>query len=223
MIVRIQQFEVADAERLAGWPDFGVAGSVRYDWPSGTDAFEILVRDADERHLPVPAFQRRDHLRSLIWPIVSALTDADVSVVARLDGPLVTGELLGAYEYLTDPAGSGRFGLSAVEKLDPSPASVVTSVRIEPVGGTLASLCEDLNVGLARSVRLRVFGVPGELVNPLLDTSDPDDERWGEILDQSSFVLQTIAGLDGLQVITRRFGPQEISQRLGNLAEIKRR
>jgi len=63
-------------------------------------------------------------------------------------------------------------------------------------------------------VRLRAFAVPEELVNPLLDTGEMDDQRWPEILSQMAFVVAPAAGMDAIQVITARYSAAEFTARL---------
>jgi len=121
-------------------------------------------------------------LRALLSPLADTLREAGSSIVIRLDGPLAPGELPAAFAHLTDARGGGRFAISATAKLDAAPAAAEDgSVRIEAAGKALAAICGDARLGIDRGVRLRVFCVPEQMVNPLLDVAELDDERWPEI------------------------------------------
>jgi hypothetical protein len=215
MIVRIQQFQVSDSERFAGWPDSGPTGPIRYAWPAGTNAFEISILESDEQQHAVATGERRAHLRAAIGPIADALRAEGDELVARLDGPLAPGELFAACKYLTDEQGGGRFAISPAAKLDRAPAMSPGGIRIEMTAASLAALCADPGLGIDRGVRLRVFSIPAALVNPLLDTAELDDERWAEIMPQTTFVLRNTHGLDAVHVVTR-LGPEEFSAKLGS-------
>ncbi|HSU69345.1 MAG TPA: hypothetical protein VLJ39_20840, partial [Tepidisphaeraceae bacterium] len=108
----------------------------------------------------------------------------------------------------------GRFAVSPVRKLETEPVEEIASIRVQQPVAAISTLCADPALGLERSVRLRVFAVREELVNPLLDVDTTEDERWGEILDASGFLLSTTYGLRSLQVRTRRLSPSEIKSRL---------
>ena len=216
MIVRIQQFEATDAERFAGWADLGAVGAIRCPWPTDACAFELSVLEQDEQNRPVAQENRRARLRALVAPLADSLRTANEALVVRLDGPVAPGELLGAFTYLTDASGTGRFAISAAEKLDAQPIPAGGGVRIELSADALGALCADMRVGIDRNVRLRVFSIPLVLVNPLLDTADLDDERWPELLPQAGFVLQNTHGLDALHVVARR-PTEELSRRLASL------
>src|SRR5213079_18043 len=96
-------------------------------------------------------------------------------------------ELAGEFSHLTDARGYGRFSISSVEKLTVEPGAIAGSVRLQVLPQRFTSLCADPAVGLERSVRLRVFSVPEFLVNPLLDITYLEDERWDEVLEESAF------------------------------------
>jgi hypothetical protein len=214
MIVRIQQFPVQDAERLGGWPWHGPAGPIRYDWPSDTSAFELAVRESNEWGKPIPASERRDHLKSVIPTLLHILKTSEESIVLRFDGPLADGELIGLFNHLTDYEGYGRFSISAIDKLDATPSISMGSIRIEMQFDRILALCSDPGVNLESSVRLRAFAVPEELVNPLLDTAALDDERWPQIIPHAGFILQPTGGMDAVHVLTSRFTPKEFSERV---------
>jgi hypothetical protein len=71
-----------------------------------------------------------------------------------------------------------------------------------------------LDLGLERNVRLRLFGVPEALVNPLLDIDDLDDERWAEILPRAGVMVGTVRTLQAIHLLTGRSAPAEIRMRL---------
>jgi hypothetical protein len=218
MIVRINQIDVHHAEQQAGWPGDGPAGPIEYPWPEGTLAFELLILPADEQNQPLARPFRQAQLRQLVPDVIAALQQDDdkrsEQTVVRLDGPLAAGEMVDAFKHLTDARGYGRYCCSPAEKFDDEPLHPTMSLRLHIGGPRLANLCADPNVGLERSVRLRAFSVPGELVNPLLDISDGGDERWDEILSHSSFVLSNTRAMQSLHIITRRFSPDETRARL---------
>jgi uncharacterized membrane protein YgcG len=214
MIVRIQQFQVIDAERFAAWPPQGETAPIRAPFPPRTNAFELSVLEKDEQGRGVPMEKRRDHLRTLVSPLADALKEAaESATVLRLDGRLSPRELPAAFKYLTDAEGFGRFAFSSAEKLEPGPAPVSGSIRIEAGGPALAAICGDPQLGIDRNVRMRLFCVPAELVNPLLDTADADDERWPDIFAAAHFLIQNTHGLDALHVITRMVA-DEVSNRI---------
>jgi hypothetical protein len=214
MIVRINQFDPPRARQLAGWGDDSVVGEMHYGWPTDTHAFELVILESDEQQQRLTEAFRQRQLRQLLPEVISTFREPGEAVVLRLDGPLLRGELLGAMLHLTEPTGAGRFALGAVEKLDASPRGVCTSVRIHAPPERIAAICSDPGIGLERSVRLRAICLPLALVNPLLDVSELDDERWAEILPQASFVLSTTRQMHSLHLLTRRFDPVETRTRL---------
>lgn len=216
MIVRINQFDAARAEQEAGWAPFGFMGPLAYHWPADTKAYEVFVLDRDEAGRPLAEDFRRQQMRHLIPQAVVALAEPGEQVVVRLDGPIAEGELLGAFNHLTEPDGQGRFAVSEVHKYDPDPHETIASVRIQPAPARLAALAGDLRIGLHRSVRLRAFAVPADFVNPLLDAGPADDERWPELLSRAGFVLDAARGLKALHVLTRRFDAPTVKSRLMN-------
>lgn len=215
MIVRINQIDVAAAEPAAGW-DLGTPrGGIEFTWPLRTFAYQILVLDHDEKHQPLSIAFRQGQTRQLIPQVIAALdTPEQERTVLRLDGLLANDELVPVFGYLADPMLCQRYAVSQVQKLDPNPQPLLASVRLVPTPPLVTSLCTDAQLGLGRSVRLRAFGVPEVLVNPLLDTNDVDDERWREILPRSAFVLSTTADLLSLLVWTPRFDPAQTKRRV---------
>jgi hypothetical protein len=214
MIVRLQQFDIAQAEELGGWPDFGHTGRLGYEWPSETGAFEIVIANSDESGRSINPRFRRDHLRSVIPTLAHALKQPDEKMVARLDGPCAPGELFAALGHLPPPEMLGRFAISPVAKLDPAPSVVMASVRIEMDFERLEMLCSDPGLNLEDSVRLRLFLASEELVNPLLEVDEADDPRWAEILPSASVIIQPVGGMDSIQIITPRYGAGDFAPRI---------
>jgi hypothetical protein len=216
VIVRINQLPVAQAEADA-WPG-NTAGSLRgpigYAWPDDARAFEVLVREIDEQQQPLGEPFRQAQVRQLIPQVVAALREPGEQVVVRLDGPVSPRELLPSLCHLTDSAGNGRFMVSELAKLDPTPQEMMASVRMQPSEAGLVALCGDAELGLERSVRLRLFGVPEPLVNSLLDIHFAGDGRWAEVLDGAGFVLNAGSQLRALYVITRRLDAAQFKARL---------
>ena len=215
MIVRINQLPVEQAE-AESWSGGGgpLRGTIAYAWPEGTRAFEVLVLDRDEQQRPLSEPFRQAQLRRLIPQVVAAAKEPVEQIVVRLDGPVSPRELLPALCHLTDASGRGRFMVSELAKLDPRPQDVMASARVAPSDTGLAALCADGELGLERSVRLRLFCVPERLVNGLLDIHFASDGRWGEILDEAGFVLNAARELRSLYVISRRLEAAEFKARL---------
>src|SRR3954451_2807458 len=122
MIVRINQFDPANAEPYSGWEPDEFRGPLVFEWPAATHAFELLILENDERQQMLPLTFRQAQLRQLLPDVVQALLEPDEQIVARIDGPLLANELLAAFRYLTDADGAGRFGIAPVQKLDARPA-----------------------------------------------------------------------------------------------------
>jgi hypothetical protein len=215
MIVRINQIDVAAAEPAAGWDRGTPRGRIEFNWPLHTFAYQILVLDHDEKNKPLtPAF-RQGQIRQLIPQVIAALSSPEQDrIVLRLDGLLANNELLPTFHYLADPVSCERYVISELQKLDPHPHPILASVRLVCTPPSIAALCADAQLGLGRSVRLRAFAVPELLVNPLLDTTDVDDERWREILPRSTFVLSTTADLLSLMVWTPLYDAAETKRRV---------
>ena len=214
MIVRINQIEVAQAEQASGWPVHGLTGPIRFRWPVDTNAFEILVLSRDEQTQPLQFQFRQQQVRQLIPIVLSAVRERGEEVVIRLDGAMRTGELVGGFAHLTESHGYGRYSIAHVDKLNFDPDETAGSVRFQLLPHRIGPLCMDATIGLERSVRMRLIGVPEELVNPLLDTHDLDDERWKEILPQAGFMLSTSTRLRSIEVITPRLDASQIKERL---------
>jgi hypothetical protein len=215
MIVRINQIDVAAAEPAAGWDPGTPSGGFEFTWPLRTFAYQISVLDHDEKSHPLSRAFRQTQVRQLVPQVIAALADVEQDeVVVRLDGSLADGELLAAFRSLVDPLTCERYAIAETQKLNPQPDAVPTSVRLLPLPTVIAAMCADPQLGLGRSVRLRAIAVPERLVNPLLDTTDVDDERWRDILPHATFVLSTAADLLSLLVWTPKFDPTEIRRRV---------
>jgi hypothetical protein len=214
MIVRINQFDAPRPDVEAGWPASGRLGPLGAAWPAGVRAYEVLILEHDEQKRPLPDAFRQQQMRQLIPQAVAALREPGEAVVVRLDGPFAERELLPAYRHLASSPGETRFAVSGVAKLGAGSSEVLGGARLQPTDRALATLCGDPALGLERAVRMRVFGVPDELVNPLIDADAPDDERWAEILRRAGFVLGTVKGLRALHVLTARFDAATVKGRL---------
>jgi hypothetical protein len=222
VIVRINQLDPRRAEQEAGWGTHGSTGPIK-GWPEGVHAYEVLILERDEMNKVLAEGFRQQQLRQLIPEAAAALREPGEQLVVRLDGPLATRQLTPAFAYLTESDGRGRFALSEARKLEISPIEVTTSVRLQPSAQSLANLCADQSLGLERGVRLRAFAVPEPMVNPLLDVSSLEDERWSQILPQCGFVLSTARGLRGFQVFSRRLAPPEMRARLTQRLVLRQR
>ena len=217
MIVRINQLDASRAEADSGWPAGGSTGPIRTAaaaLPPGARVFELLILEHDEQGRPLSETFRRGQLRQMLPQAIAALREPGEEVVLRLDGPLVDGELLAAFRWLTDADGRGRFAFSAAQKLEHGPHEVHCAVRVHPSPGLLASICGDMALGLERSVRLRAACVPEDLVNAALNAAGPDDPRWDEILPRAGFLLGSTRGLRSLQITTSRFDATTLKSRV---------
>ncbi len=214
MIVRINQFDAAQADELAGWGNSGLQGPLDYRWPTSAHAFEVLILDSDEKSRPLSLSFRQSQLRRMIPELILAMKNPDEHIVLRFDGALAAGELLGVFAQLTDAQGQGRFAVSESQKLQTEAEIVVGSVRLAPTTAHLPRVCADDRIGLEHAVRLRAFAVPPELVNPLLDMTHADDERWIDILPRAGFVLSTSRGLSALQITSGDISPDQARDRM---------
>src|SRR5262245_30234316 len=211
MIVRINQFDAANAEPYSGWEDDSPRGPIRCALPEGTGAFEILILESDERQQQLAPSFRQGQLRRLLPDVMASLREPADQIVLRLDGPMVAGELLAAFRHLTDPSGHGRFATSSMQRFDEQAGAppVIGSLRIHVPVPRLHLVLDDAELGLQRAVRLRAFAVPDPLVNPLLDIDDLDDERWPEILAQARFVLGTVRSMQAIQILTNKLTAEQ--------------
>lgn len=204
MIVRINQLEVNRAETSAGWSDTAPGGLLRFSWPSDTQAFEILILELDEQQRRLEDGFRQHQLRQLIAQLADALKKPEEELVLRLDGPFAHGEMSRALHYLTDPRGYGRFAVSPMVKPVEEPAEIPMSVRIQLRAPRLSAICTDPSIGICRTVRFRLMGVPLDLVEAMLDAESMEDPRWPEILHEAGFMLTGAQGMTRLILLTRR-------------------
>src|SRR5204862_250288 len=72
MIVRINQFDPANAEPYSGWEPDEIRGPMQFDWPAATHAFELLILENDERQQMLPLAFRQAQLRQLLPDVVQA-------------------------------------------------------------------------------------------------------------------------------------------------------
>ena len=208
MILRVNQFDPADAQQYGGWPG---AGAIEFHWPPDATALEITVAEQDEAEEPLPLADRHEHLRRLIPVLASSLLQPGDIAVARLDGPFQRDQIRPALQLiLSDPAVC--FGLSPLRKFAADPHPVPVSLRLTAPPERLSHLLADPHLGLHRDVRLHLLAVPSALAAPLLDIDTPDDERWSEILPQASFVLSPSYGLGALQILTVHGDPAALLQ-----------
>jgi hypothetical protein len=214
MIVRINQFDAIYADQYAGWPQRGHSGPIESPWPEDMRAFELLILPHDEQNQPLNRTFRQTQLRQLIPDIITAMQLTDETIAIRLDGPIMQGEMPDALKHLTDESGIGRYSVSAVHKFEENGEQPLMSVRLRPTQPAMTALCNDANIGLERAVRFRAFSLPDDLVNPFLDISETDDERWPEILAHCGFVVGTVRAMQSLHIITRRYSPDELRTRL---------
>jgi hypothetical protein len=216
MIVRINQFDAANAEPYSGWDDDSLRGPIACELPAGTNAFEILILESDERQQKLAPSFRQGQLRRLLPDILAALREPAEEIVLRLDGPMIAGELLAAFVHLTDARGHGRFAISPVQRFDDLAATppAVGSVRVHVPVPRLHMVLDDESLGLHRNVRLRAFAVPEPVVNPLLDIDELDDERWPEILAAARFVLGSVRSMQSLQILTHKLSADQTRQRI---------
>jgi hypothetical protein len=214
MIVRINQFDPANAEPYSGWGDDGLRGPIVYEWPEETHGFEVLILESDERQRQLAPTFRQSQLRRLLPEILASLTEPGEQIVARLDGPLAEGELLGAMKHIVDAQGHGRFACSSTQKLRHDAAPPIASLRLHLALHRLAALCMDPAAGLDSAVRLRLFVVPEPLVNDLLEIDELDDERWQNILSSAGLVMGTMRQLQSIYLLSRRVDSSEARKRI---------
>src|SRR4051812_46823619 len=160
MILRINEFDPANAEPYSGWGACPLRGGITYDWSSEAHAFEVLILDSDENRQSLSNTFRQARLRELLPELVAALVEPSDHLVLRLDGPLAPGEMIAAYRHLCDVDGDGRFAISGVQRVDPLAPAAIGSVRIELTARRLTQMCAEHSLGIEREVRLRLFAVP---------------------------------------------------------------
>jgi hypothetical protein len=214
MIVRINQFDPANAEPYSGWGDEGLRGAILYEWPEETHAFEVLILESDERQRQLAPSFRQSQLRRLLPEILGALSEPGEQIVARLDGPVAPGELLGVNRHLTDSQGRGRFAWSAAKRMQGDAPPPMGSVRIHLNAQRLSALCMDSNAGLDSGVRMRLFLVPESLVDTVLEIDELDDERWGEVFPHAGLMIGSMRTMQSIYLLTQRVDAGEARQRI---------
>ena len=240
MIVRINQIDLARVDADAGWPAGDYAGPFRAPWPTEFRAFELLILSEDERRQPLTDAFRQQQLRQMIPQTAIALSPlatptaggpapapapapasaagpagpATMPLVVRLDGRVAENELLPAWRHLTDADGRGRYAFSPAAKLDDAPGPVPASVRVASSWRRLAQICSDPALGLERSVRLRLMGVPAASLPALLEASQSDDPRWDQLLNECQLYVSTTAGLRGLHILVRQLDATRVKARV---------
>jgi hypothetical protein len=220
MIVRINQLSPAAAEQAAGWDVDSVCGPIERGWPSATYAYQVLVLDRDEQQQPLSDGPRREQIRQMLPQVIDALSDRSDQVIVRIDGPLCSDGVVPAFMFAGNRECCRRFSYSAAEWLADRDEPPVTSIRLLPRPECLAEICIDPRISLHEKVRLRAFGLAGdELVDPMLDTADLEDERWRELLSEVSFMVSTSRDMLSLLICTPRFDADQtrlrITRRLG--------
>lgn len=238
MIVRINQIDPARIDVDGGWSAGRHAGSFRAAWPAEFRAFELLILSEDERRQPLTDAFRQQQLRQMIPQAAIALTPVparaptaaastgagpaeagpatgpDTPVVVRLDGTIAGGELLSAWRHLTEPDGRGRFAFSPSAKLDDPPTPPTGSVRVAPSWRLLSQICGDPDLGLERSVRLRLMAVAARSMPAVLDASDTDDSRWPQLLNDCQLYVGTTRGLGSLHILVRLMDAAQVKARV---------
>ena len=214
MVVRINKLELSEPAIASGWPQNEYTGSPRSPWPPQTHLFEVMILERDEARRKLADTFRQQQLRKLIPAAVEAVREMSDHIVVRLDGQMARGELLPAIARLAAGDELYRYATSPVRRLEPQAGRVNGSVRALMTVRQLTALCAEKTLGLERTVRLRIFAVPEDLVGPLLDIDSVEDERWAEILPQTGFLISTTPGLNSLQIFTPRLDASSIKSRL---------
>ncbi len=210
MLVRLNQIDPRSADGAAGWTTGGVRGTVAHTWPETTFAYQMAALDADEAGRPVPADARRAEVRRVLPAVIAAVGRAGEVAVVRLDGPFGPG-LMPA---VAAAAGASAYALSAVQRFGSDAAPPLASVRLAADAAAVDRLCRDERLDLHAGVRLRAFLLPPPLVDPMVDTLEPDDERWRELLPGAGAVVSTAADLLSVVIWSGTLGPAELRTRL---------
>ncbi len=210
MLVRLNQIDPQSADGAAGWTTGGCRGTVAYKWPATTFAYQLVALDKDEQGQAVPADSRRAEVRRVLPGVIAAVGRTGDLTVLRLDGPFGPG-LVPA---VAAAAGATGYAVSAVQRFGFDGAPPLASVRLLGKGDAIAQLCADEALALHAGVRLRAFLLPPPLVDPMIDTAEPDDERWRELLPEAGAVVSTAADLLSIVIWSATLGPDVIRDRL---------
>src|SRR5438552_17522884 len=208
MIVRINQFDAADAEQSSGWEADDVRGPIASAWPARSSALEVIILESDEKQQKLAASFRQAQLRQLLPDVLSALRESAEEIVLRFDGPLMHGELLAVFKHLADQHSKQRFAISPVQSFEPGVKPPIGSVRIHMPAPQLRAIVQDMEIGLNNNVRLRAFSVAEPVVTQLLDIDNLDDPRWPDVLSEAGFILSTSRSLQSLQIFTHKISPE---------------
>jgi hypothetical protein len=210
MLVRLNQIDPQSADGVSGWTTGGYRGTVAYSWPSSAYAYQLVAMDKDEQGRPVAADVRRAEIRRVLPGVIGAVARSTDSTVIRLDGPFGPG----MSSAVAAAAGSTQYAVSAVQRFGFDGAPPLASVRLLADVGAVERLCKDDALALNAGVRLRAFLLSASLVDPMLDTAEPDDERWRELLPESGAVVSTAADLLSLVIWSAVLGPDVVRDRL---------
>jgi hypothetical protein len=214
MILRINELRARDVETRGNWAPGTPQGPLAADFPAGARAFEVYIKPTDEHEKPMDAARRRTQLRRLLADCADALKGEGEELVVRLDGPLAAGEMAEALRHVGAGGGERRFAIAAARKFEVGPPAATGSMRLHVDHAQLAALLADPSVGVDKSVRLRVFSIAGELVNPLIDADDLDDERWPELLAGAGLVVTTSKGMESILLVSDRYDLAAVKGRL---------
>lgn len=217
VILRINEFDPANADAYSGWEIEPFRGPIDHDWPADTHGFEILVLETNELQQPVAEDHRRQQLRKLLPAIVLQLKAEGEELVARFDGPMSSTGLVPLLQYCTDSLGRGRFAVSQTVQLDPVAPPPISSIRIHLTMEKLTELLTDAAFSLEHDTRLRLFAVPPTSVNPFIDIDDLADDRWHNLLASAGFMISTTWQLRAMHLLTRRFDAVQTQQMLSKL------
>jgi hypothetical protein len=157
---------------------------------------------------------RREKIRQMLPTVIESLAGPDDRIVLRFDGPFSPDGLAEAFAFAAESGRCERFSYSAADRLADRTDPPITSIRLLPRTQHVSELCIDPKIGLHQTVRLRAFGVPDDLIDPLLDTADLDDERWRDLLPSIAFCLSPAKDLLSLQIWSRDYDPDEARRRI---------
>jgi hypothetical protein len=217
VILRINEFDPANADAYSGWEVEPFRGPIEHDWPPDTHGFEILVLESSDLPQPVPEDYRRKQFRKLLPAIIQQLRKEGDELVARFDGPMSAAGLVPILHHCTDSLGRGRFAVSQTVQLDPVAPPPISSVRLHLTMETLGDLLTDAAFSLDHDTRLRLFAVPPTSVNPLIDVDELTDDRWQYLLASAGFMISTAWQLRAVHLLTRRFDAVQTQQMLSKL------